>query len=413
MRHAVRKRRGQMNASCRHTFIIPELEEITMRGPFGLEALAAALTLASLAGCGPSQATKGNATSAVPVTVITASASTRPVQVQALGTVEPSDTVAVKSRVDGQIRIVLFHEGDLVAPGQTLFQLDDSMVRAQIQSAIAQRERDAALARQADAEYKRSQTLSGTGFISKSALDLALAQAQSTAATAKSDAAQIDALNAQLAYYTITAPIAGRTGESPLKPGAAIQANAATALVTINRISPVRVRFSLAPGDIASARAHFAAGDAVVWARIHDSNGVPVSGHLVFLDNAIDAANGQLLAKGEFANADERLWPGSLVDVTLDLGSIKVFAVPESAVQLSQDGASVFVAKRDNTAERHAVQVAGRGQGLEYIATGVAAGERIVLDGATQLAPGAKLVVRQSQAPQRLAGARAPAEQAP
>jgi multidrug efflux system membrane fusion protein len=356
-----------------------------------------ALLLANLAACGPAGDREKRA-QAVPVTVVAATVSSRPQRIEATGTVEPSDSVAVKSRVDATIKTVLFKEGDLVKEGQPLYQLDDAMVRSQVAAAVAQRERDAATARQTAAEYARAQKLASTGFVSRSALDQARANAEAAAAATKADAAQIDVLRTQLAYYSITAPVGGRTGESASKPGAAIKANDTSALVTINRVSPVRVRFAIPPSAIAAAHQHFVAGTAVVTAQVHGDNRPAVSGKLVFLDNAIDPANGQLLAKGEFANEDERLWPGSLVDTVLELGATKVIALPESSVQLGEDGAAVFVAKNDNTAERRRVVIAGRGQGVEYVAKGLAPGEHVVVEGAARLQSGAKITVRQALA---------------
>lgn len=363
--------------------------------------LAACVVAAALDGCAPSTAAKRDKPDAVPVTVVTAAVVTRPQRVEALGTVEPSDSVAVKSRVDGQIKLVLFQEGDRVTAGQTLYQLDDAMVRAQIAATAAQQQRDAATARQTEAEYKRVRELSAKGFASASMLDQARATAESAVAAAKSDAAQVDVLTTQLAYYKIAAPIAGRTGESVVKPGADVKANDTTALVTINQLSPVRVRFSIPPALIAMAHAN--ASDAAVAAHLHGQAGAALSGRLVFLDNTVDATSGELLAKGAFDNADERLWPGALVDVELRMGVVaNLVALPESAVQLGDDGTFVFVANKNGMAERRAVNVFDRDGGQVFVAKGVAAGDRVVVDGAVNLEQGAKVVVAAAASPKAM-----------
>ncbi|BCW87472.1 Multidrug resistance protein MdtA [Alphaproteobacteria bacterium SO-S41] len=331
---------------------------------------------------------------ATAVSAITAAVAPMKTELDASGTVEPSATVAVKSLVDGQVKSVLFNEGDLVAEGQPLFQIDDTMIRAQIAAAEAARDRDAASANQLTAEYERIQKLAGKGFESASALDAAKAAADAATFAAEADQAQIDELNVQLAYYAIAAPVAGRTGESTLRPGATIKANDTASLVTINRLSPVRVRFSIPAASAALARAHLGAGDAAVLAAPHGATGTAETGKLVFLDNAVDAANGQLLAKGEFANTDESLLPGALVDVTLDLGTAaELVALPEAAVQLGADKPYVFIAAAGDVAQKRQVEIAGRNDGQVFLNSGVNAGERVIVDGLAKLSDGAKVAV--------------------
>lgn len=366
------------------------------RYAIGSMATMAAMVALALSSCAPSSARAPSDRGAVPVTVVTAALTSRPALIEALGTVEASESVAVKSRVDGQIRDVLFKEGDRVVAGQPLYRLDDAAAKAQLAAMEAQRERDEAQAHQTQAEFLRVRDLAAKGFESKSALDIARAAAESAVAAAKADVAQADVLKTQLQYYSIFAPIAGRTGESSVKPGADVKANDTTALVTINQLSPVRVRFAIPAGEIAAARAHLAAQDALVTARVHGAGGPGRSGRLVFLDNEVDASNGQLLAKGEFQNADEALWPGALVDTQMQLGTVaNLIAVPETAVQLGEAGSFVFVVSKTGSAEMRPVGVFSRADGNANLANGVAAGERIVVDGAAALTPGAKVVVAQ------------------
>lgn len=334
------------------------------------------------------------------VSVQVAAISAMHLQISATGTVEPSASVQVRSLVDGQLKAILFKEGEHVAAGQTLFQVDDSQIQAQIASARAKAASDAANARQLETEYGRIKDLNAKGYESKAALDKARADADAAEQVTKSDEASVGVLTAQLVHYTITAPIEGRTGENLLQPGATIGAGGTEPLVTINRIAPVRVRFSIPSDNVADARAHFGAGDAKVIALPHGASTQPIEGKLVFLDNAVSDANGQLLAKGEFANTDEVLLPGALVDVTLDLGTAaNLVALPEGAVQLGSDKPYVYIVADGDVAQRREVAIAGRSDGQIYLKSGVAAGERVVIDGLARLTDGAKLTIKQPGQP--------------
>ncbi|MGL4542168.1 MAG: efflux RND transporter periplasmic adaptor subunit, partial [Polymorphobacter sp.] len=143
----------------------------------------------------------------------------------ALGTVTPLQTVAVRSRVDGQITGVLFTEGSSVRAGQPLFRLDDRAQRANVAQARAALASANAAAVQAEADYKRAQSLVKSGFISGATIDQKRAAAESARAGIGGARGALSAAETGLSYLSINAPVSGRTGEIGFKLGATVRAN--------------------------------------------------------------------------------------------------------------------------------------------------------------------------------------------
>jgi membrane fusion protein, multidrug efflux system len=121
----------------------------------------------------------------------------------------------------------------------------------------------------------------------------------------------------------------------------------------------------------------------------------PVRGELSFLDNEVDRTTGTIRLKARFANEDRRLWPGEFAEVRLVLGTrANAVVVPASAVQPGQSGPYVYVVKADSTVEPRPVRTADYPGGIAVVESGLAAGERVVVDGQLRLVPGAKVEAR-------------------
>ncbi len=317
----------------------------------------------------------------------------------ALGTVTPLQTVAVKPRADGQITAIAFHEGDNVRAGQLLFQLDDRAAQAALAQARALLASARATAMQTRGDFNRAQALVGKGFVSKAVLDQRRALADSADAAIKGADAAVQAATTTLSYLTVRAPVSGRTGELGYRLGANVRAADTVPLVTINQLSPISVRFLVPPEQIAHVRQVMAQGVLTVTARPQNSDGSaggPLSpvgaGRLVFLDNNVDPGNGSVTAKAEFANADSMLWPGAILNVELPLGQASPrIVLPESAVQTGRDAPFVWAIDANDKVMMREVTVAGRAAGKVYLASGVAAGDRIVFDALSRLKPGDKV----------------------
>lgn len=363
------------------------------------------LLLAGLAGAGGLYAIRAPASQApgpaqpapVPVATGAVERSAVPVEITATGTVQAIGTVSVRPRVDGQIETVHVQEGAEVREGDLLFTLDTRMTRAVLAQLQANLERDRAQLAQAQADAARYASLVASGAGPRQQADQARAQVLALTATVKADEALIEQTRITLSYSEIRAEMEGRLGAIPLTAGNYVRAADATALTTITRMDPIHVQFAVPERHIPDIRQAIAAGTARVAVREPDGTDPPVMGRLVFMDSRVDSTTGTIMLKGEFANADRRLWPGQYVSVTMMLREEPdTITVPVAAVQPGQEGNHVFLVGPDGRASRRPVRLV-RVIGDRAVVTGeLEAGARVVTDGAQLLADGARTVERNS-----------------
>jgi multidrug efflux system membrane fusion protein len=335
----------------------------------------------------------------VPVLIAQAVLKTVPVQLHAIGTVEAYSTVSVRSQVDGKIAEAHFHEGQDVKKGDLLITIDPRPFEAALRQAEANLARDRAQLAQAANDEKRFAYLLEQGVGSREQSDQAHANAQALRATVMADEAAVQTAKINLEYTEIRSPIDGRTGNLMLHPGNLVKANDATgAIVTINQIKPIYVDFNVPEKDLDEVRRDMNGHQLAVLARprSRELEPAPEDGTLSFIDNTVNATTGTFELKGLFANAEERLWPGQYVDVTLTLSELPdTILVPSQAVQTSQDGSFVFVVERDMSAKARPVVVGDSLDGQTVIKSGLKAGDTVVTDGQLRLFPGAKVKVKQ------------------
>ena len=334
-----------------------------------------------------------------PATVVSVRPADRgrvPYLVRANGEVEAGRTVAVQSLVSGMLTDVRFTEGDEVAAGQVLFQVDARPFQAALDRAKGALARDEAVLARARADSARFAQLARDGYVTPQQLDQAFAEAGAAAATVSADRAAVQAATIDLENTTIRAPIAGRTGQLALKAGNLVRAQAEPALVTINALRPVFVRFSVPERDFAELRARAGLGRALqvaVRSGVGDSSQA-VMGTLAFVDNMVDKATGSVLLKAQVANAGRALWPGQFVTVAMELAvDTAAVTVPAAAVVTSASGAAVFVLA-DGSARRVPVTVGRQVGDAVVITAGLSGGESVIVEGQTRLADGAKVELR-------------------
>ncbi len=358
-----------------------------MRDRIRLSLLLAAGSLPACAGRAPAAGPP-----AVPVVTAVAAQKDVPVQVQAIGTVEPFSTVTVKPQVGGLIETVHFKEGTDVRAGDLLFTIDRRPYEAALRQAESARERDAAQLRNAQSEARRAESLSTQGILSREAHEQAHAASEALAATVRSDEAAVDTARLQLGYCTIRSPIDGRTGSLLVHQGNLVKAVDGQTLVVVNRVDPVYVSFAVPEKRLSEIERAMASGRLVVEALLPGDDAAPIPGRLTFLDNAVDRSTGTIRLKGTFPNPGRRLWPGQFVSARLTLAVRSgAVVVPSQALQTGQAGTFVFVVKPDLTAESRAVVVAQEADGEAVVEKGLAPGERVVTDGQLRLVPGAKV----------------------
>ena len=330
----------------------------------------------------------------VPVEVAEATQIAAPLTVSANGVVEPLQTVAVTAQVGGTLDVVTFQEGDDVQAGQILFRIDSRPFEAALKQAEATLARDSAQAVSAQREADRYKALVEKDYVTKSQADQVEATAAALKATLVADHAALDNARINLNYTTIRAPIGGRTGRLLVRQGNVVRPNA-DALVVINQLHPILVRFPIVQRDFPSVHRRFAAGSTPVRVATADSTRVAEAGSLAFLDNAVDSLTGTVTAKAKFVNQGNVLWPGEYVRVTLELAvEANTVAIPTRAVLAGQQGNYVFVVGTDKIATVRPIST-GRVVGeFTTIADGIKPGEQVVVDGQSRLTPNAHVELK-------------------
>jgi len=342
---------------------------------------------------------KGRPTVAQTVVAGVAEDMPTPIQVSAIGTVQSMAMVIIKSRVDGQIADLHFEEGQDVKEGDLLFTLDNRSFQAQLAQAEAVLQRDRAQLERAQLELKRQTELAGRGVASATKLEDAQMAEKVLQASIRANEAAAENARVNLSYTTIRSPITGRTGSVTLKRGNVVKSNDTTTnavpLVTITQLRPIYVSFTIPERHLPEVRAALADSErlpAVVTMPSQPDK--PITGTLTFVDNQVDAATGTIPLKATFANDDIRLWPGQFVNVNLTLGvQANAVVVPSPTIQIGQNGPYIFVIKDDSTVELRLVRIDRTVGNRTVVASGLTAGERVVVDGQLRLNNGTRVTI--------------------
>src|SRR6267378_4817509 len=267
----------------------------------------AALSLMLALGCSKQG---GGGSFRVPVTVARAEQRSVPYELLGTGTVEPRQTASVQAQVTGILTRVAFREGDDVAAGQLLFQIDPRPFQAMLEQAQGMLARDQAQARSALGDAERYAALVQQDYVTKSDYEAKRAAAEALQAAVRADSAAVANAQLNLEWARIRAPIAGRTGRLLVREGNLVRANAADPLVVINQIHPILVRFAVPERSLPDIQ-RYRRNRLPVLASPSKEDTAFASGLLTFVDNSVDTSTGTVLLKAEFANQDGVLWPGS------------------------------------------------------------------------------------------------------
>ncbi len=326
----------------------------------------------------------------VPVLVSTAVNKAMPLRVEALGTVEPMVSVTIRTRVASRVDAVKFEDGAAVREGDVLFVLDSRDIDAQILQAEATLSRDKAQLDKAQRDVERYSGLLTRNAVSQVQVDDAKTTADVQKATVQQDEANLQSLKVQRSYYEIKSPVTGRIGVAGVRPGAVIRVD--DTMATVRQIKPIYVAFGVPERYLGELRATM--GTSEVQFRLQGGDARVNGGKVVALDNTIDPQTGTLMVRALFPNADERLWPGTLGDVTVTLRmEPNMVAVPAEAIQNGQNGTFVFVVE-NNTASVVPVKVARTVDGQAVVTAGLKGGEVVVTEGQLALRNGSKVDVK-------------------
>jgi multidrug efflux system membrane fusion protein len=341
---------------------------------------------------GVPQAAAQTAGAAIPVTAGTVAVEDVPVFLHGIGTVQAYNTVAIKSRVDGQIVKINFKEGEEVKVGDPLFQIDPRPYQSALAQSQAAKEKDEAQLAGAQLDLERYQKLLAPGWQTKQSYDQQKATVEQFQAAIKGDAAQIENAKLNLGYADIRSPIDGRLGARMVDTGNLVHASDNTPLVMITELRPIFVSFTLPQETLDDVHENNKQASLVVRAFSGDGKKQLAEGKLTLIDNMIDQTTGTIHLKARFDNEDERLWPGEFVSLRVVLSTRRgVTTVPQQTVQQGPNGHYAYVIKPDNTVERRAVEVASIQDGIAVVTKGLTAGEKVVVDGQYRLTEGARV----------------------
>lgn len=312
-----------------------------------------------------------------------------PILVTGIGRVQALNTAQVKSRIDGPIERVLFTEGETVAAGKPLFEIDPRPYRAALAQAEGQLARDQAQYASAKTDYERATNLVGNGFISQQTLEQREALMAGYAAAVRVDQGALDNARLNLDFTTIRAPISGRIGKRLVDTGNLIHGSDGTSLAEIVQTRPITALFTVPQGALPEIRAQMKAGQLSVEAISTDDRRSLSHGTLQLIGNEVDPTTGTVELKASFDNADDALWPGQLIEARLTMQYRRdVIAVPVSAVAPAAEGQVVFVVDLDNKVAVRKVVIGPVSEGRAVVESGLEPGEKVVVEKLDMLAPG-------------------------
>jgi multidrug efflux system membrane fusion protein len=364
---------------------------------------------------------KGGDVGPVPVEVAKVVRRNVPIDVTAVGNVEPLSTVSVRPQVSGQIEEVFIEDGQYVAKGQKLFSINPKPFEAQVAQVEANLARDRAQLGQAQANLARDVAsekyareaaeryvaLFGEGVVSRDDRDRFASNAdaltqlvaadkatiQSAQAQIQADTASLGSANLMLSFTTVYSSLDGRAGNVAIKAGNIITANQ-TEVLSIAQVQPIYVTFSVPENRLGEIQRFMAGTRLPVEAAGQDDLINPERGVLTFIDNNVDSTTGTIKLKGTFVNADRKLWPGEYANVTLKLSvQSNALVIPNQAMQTGQDGTYVYVVDAERKADVRLITVGTRGESDLVVTKGLAEGEMVVTQGQLRLAPGMRVSV--------------------
>ena len=326
---------------------------------------------------------------ATPVVAAKVMSSDVPIYLRGVGTVIAYNNVIVRSQITGQLIKIAFTQGQTVHKGDLLGEIDPRPYQAQLDQATANRDRDQAQLKNAQANLQRYLPLENKGYATQQLVDTQNAQVAQLQAMVKSDEAVIEQAQTNLSYTRLTSPIDGVTGIRQIDEGNIIHPTDPNGLVDVTQIQPISLLFSLPQTEFVPIQQQMAKGALPVLAYSQDDKTELDQGKLDLIDNQIIQTTGTIRLRASFPNAKRMLWPGELINARLQLDTRhNGLTIAASAVQQGPKGSYVWVIGSDGTVQERPVAVAQISDGQALIESGLSGGDNVVIAGQYRLQAG-------------------------
>ena len=338
---------------------------------------------------------------AVPVVAAQVDRHDVPIDLVGVGTVIAFNNVIVRSQITGPLIAINFHQGQTVHKGDLLGEIDPSPYQAVVDQATANRDRDQAQLDNALTNLNRYTPLLSKGFATSQLVDTQKAQVAQLQSVVQSDNAVIASAKVNLSYTRLTAPIDGVTGIRQIDRGNIIHPTDPNGLVDVTQIHPISLIFTLPETSFTEIQEEMAKGPVKVIAYSQDDTKKLDEGKLLLIDNQIIQTTGTIRLRATFANTQNLLWPGELVNARLQLKIQKDgLTIPIAAVQQGPNGPYVYVIEDDQTVQMQPVTLGQISDGQVLITSGLDANETVVVDGQYRLQPGTHVAILHGKAAQ-------------
>jgi membrane fusion protein, multidrug efflux system len=322
-------------------------------------------------------------------------------QAEFIGRVQATDKVDLRARVQGFLGPRLFRDGETVKKDQLLFTIEREPFVAAVDQRKAQLAAAQAREQNAQMQLHRARELAAKDTVSQAQLDQRIADDAQARASVLEAKAALEEAEIKLSYTEIKAPIAGRIGRAAVSPGNLVGAENTT-LATIVHADEMYVLFPISQRELIEARKSTGGGELKVRVRLADGNLMAGVGKVDFLDVQVDPKTDGQIVRAVFANGDHILTDGQTVRVLIEQEDTqKSVLIPQAAVATDQAGQYVFVVTKDDVVEQRRVRVGEGRDGRISVESGVAAGERVIVQGQQRVRPGIKVDAQSQPSPRK------------
>ena len=318
------------------------------------------------------------------------------IKLNALGTVTSLATVTIRTQISGYLQKIDFKEGDEVKKGDLLAEIDPRPYEATLAQAKGQLARDEAMLKGAQVDLTRYQGLAAQNAVPHQTLDTQVALVAQDQGTVEADGAAVKSAEVNLQYTRILSPLDGRVGLRQIDQGNYVTPGDTSGLVVITQLQPISVLFTVPEDNLQAISKRLQSG-AVLPAAAYDRSGANkiADGTLQTFDSQIDPTTGTIKLRAQFPNETEALYPNQFVNIRLLLDTHKdVTTMPTAGVQRGVPGTFVYLINADNTVSVRPIKLGVTDGDIVEVTSGLAPGDRIVIDGADKLRDGAKINVR-------------------